>query len=168
MLVMILAFGITVVSCDDGGDDNNNNNGTDTWSNVTSWSQVNGNWKAQSSVTFNMQGKTVTQNYSNYIITYNATAKTRITSGSCTAIYSNVNQEEWSSIKSNAQSLQQDGITITFNDANHSYTTTYNNFSQTLSENFFTGSAYYQINQNGSKLKTVVSEMGYEIIYTKQ
>jgi hypothetical protein len=27
MLVMILAFGMTVVSCDDGGDDNNNNNG---------------------------------------------------------------------------------------------------------------------------------------------
>ena len=88
-------------------------------------------------------------------------------SGSVTMTYSGSNIEEyWSNLKPGLELLnQQDGITVTFNDAKHTYTITYNNLSQTLTDQTLS-SMGIQINQNGSKLK--MADEGKEIIYTKQ
>lgn len=88
-------------------------------------------------------------------------------SGSVTMTYSGSNIEEyWSNLKPGLELLnQQDGITVTFNDVKHSYTTTFNNPSQTLTDQSLS-SMGIQINQNGSKLK--MADEGKEIIYTKQ
>ena len=163
MLVMVLAFGMTVVGCDNGSTSEEN----DTWSNVTSFSQVNGTWKAPSSTSFTTQGITITGNYNNYTITFNATAKTMSASGSVTQTYSggNINLY-WSDIKESAYELGElDGVTVSINDANHSITMTHNNSSQTLTDEDLR-EVGFQINQNGSKLK--MSQGGIEIIYTKQ
>jgi hypothetical protein len=158
-------IGLSFAACEDGGDDNGG--GIDTWSNVTSISQINGTWKAPSSVTYNTQGMTVIARYSNYTVTFNAAAKTQTASGSCTITYSGGDiAAQWPSLKESLQSIQlEDGLTLTFNDANYSYTMTLNN-STTPAPEDFTG---LQINQNGKKLKFVNSEDLYiEIIYTKQ
>jgi len=58
-----------------------------------------------------------------------------------------------------------DGVTATVNDANHSVTVTYNNFTQVLSDEYLSIMGV-QINQNGTKLK--MSNDVIEFIYTKQ
>jgi len=84
ILVLVLLFGMTVVGCDNG----TTNGGNDTWSNVTSLSQVNGSWKAPSSYSGTMQGTNITVYFNNYIVTFNATAQTISVSGSSTSFYS--------------------------------------------------------------------------------
>jgi len=161
ILVIILVFGMAVVGCDnDPGD-------VDTWSNVTSFSQVNGTWKAPSTYTGNAQGIKVTANTSNYRITFNAAAKTMSVSGTVTTTYSGGNINSfWPGMKESLEYMNQmDGITASANDANHSITTTYNNFSQTLDDDELAG-AGFKINQDRTKLK--MSQGGIEIIYTKQ
>jgi hypothetical protein len=165
ILVMVLVFGMTVIGCDDsstGGSE------TDTWSNVTSFSQVNGTWKAQATVTGNVQGMKITQNYNNYTITFNSNTQTMTASGTSTTTISGGNINEiWSDFKESLEYMnEQDGVTVTFNDTNHSYTMTCNNSSQTLTNSQLTEMGA-QINQNETKLK-IDSGMGFEIIYTKQ
>jgi hypothetical protein len=163
ILVMVLVFGMTVVGCDNDPSDGNN----DTWSNVTSFSQVNGSWKAPSSYSFTVQGFTYSATTNNYIITFNATAKTMSTSGSTTVTISGGDVATyWTQLKSGIEYMGEwDGVTVTINDANHSYTLTYNNFSQTMTDSDLEEEGI-QINQNGSKLK--MGADGMEIIYTKQ
>jgi len=163
MLGMVLAFGMMVVGCDNG----TTSGESDTWSNVISFSQVNGTWKAPSSTSFTTQDITVTGNYNNYTITFNATAKTMSVSGSATQTYSGGNIIlYWSDIKESMSELGDlDGVMVSTNDVNHSITITYNNFSQTLTDEELT-EVGLQINQNESKLK--MSQGGIEIIYTKQ
>jgi len=159
MLVMALVFGI-------GGCDNDPSE--DTWSNVTSLSQINGSWKAPSSYSGTMQGITFSATTNNYIITFNAAAKTMSASGSTTTTISGGNINElWPDLKQSMESAYngQSGVTVTFNDANHSYTMTLNNFSQALPDSALMQMGL-QINQNGSKLK-MASDIGIEIIYTK-
>jgi hypothetical protein len=157
-------------SGDDGGEPGDDGGGK--WSNVTHISQVDGTWKAPSNVgPYTMQqGITATQSFTDYTITFDAAAKTMTSSGSTTTTFSgNITDAIWSSVKSNLQSNYSglDGVTFSFNDAAHSCTQVNDNFSVAVPENF-TGSGY-QINQNGTKLKIVVSGAGgYEIIYTKQ
>jgi hypothetical protein len=163
MLAMVLAFWMMVIGCDDGS----TNGEGDTWSNVTGFSQVNGTWKAPSSASFTAQGITITGTYNNYIITFNATAKTMSASGSTTQTYSGGSISlYWDDIKESMNDMGElDGVTVSANDANHSITITYNNFSQTLTDEELT-EVGLQINQNGSKLK--MAQGGMEIIYTKQ
>jgi len=138
------------------------------WSNVTSLSQVNGSWKAPSTNTVSAQGMTVVQSFSNYIITFNATAKTMSVSGSVTNTFSGGNiNESWSSIKTDLQNgfASQPGVKLSFNDTAHSYTMTCTNFSQTITDAQL-ASLGMQINQNRTKLKFETA--GIEVIYTKQ
>jgi len=144
----------------------------DTWTNVTSFSQVNGTWKAPSTVSGKIEGINVTQNFTNYTVTFNSNTKTMTVSGVGTTSFSGGNIEElWPAIKEAGgfdyldQFDDLDGVTVTVNDAKHSYTMTYDNFSQTLTDSDLADTGF-QINQNGTKLK-VDSGMG-EIIYTKQ
>jgi hypothetical protein len=135
---------------------------------VASFSQVNGTWKAPSSVTGNIQGMNITQNYINYTITFNATAKTMSASGTATTTISGGNINAlWPELKESMEEEMNelDGVTVTFNDANHSYTMTCDNFSQEMTDEDLAETGF-KINQNGTKLK--VTETGLEIIYTKQ
>jgi hypothetical protein len=67
MLVMILTFGMTVVSCDDGGDDNNNNNnngnGNGNGNGVTVPADLQGVWK----YTFTSGTRTLTFSGNTYV-----------------------------------------------------------------------------------------------------
>jgi len=139
--------------------------GNDTWSKVTSFSQVNGSWKAQPSYSSTLQGMTLSSTTDNYIITFNAALKTMSVSGSATTTISGGNIDElWPNLK---ESLGNQGVgTATFNDANHSYTITYNNVIMALTDSELTQMGL-QINQDGSKLKMAM-DGGIEVIYTRQ
>jgi hypothetical protein len=77
----------------------------------------------------------------------------------------NINQL-WPSLKESMEEMNEfEGITVTFNDTNHSYTITYDNFSQTMTDNDL-AEVGLKINQDGTKLKA--TETGLEIIYSKQ
>ena len=169
ILVMVLAFEMTVVGCDNGS----TNGDRDIWSNVTSFSQLHGNWKAQSTVTANFQDIKVTAVCTNYTLTFNDTVKTMSVSGSVTATYSGSNTNAiWSDIKELLGEMNEmEGVTVTFNDAKHSYTITYNYFSQTLTNEDITEilNSGLKINQTETKLSTKdFMGIGVEIIYTKQ
>jgi hypothetical protein len=160
ILVMALVLGMTACPTDGGGGE------TDTWTNVTNFSQVNGSWEAPSLVSGTVYDINLTQRSTNHIITFNAAKNTISASGSRTETYSGGNINiYWSNIKANAENMKQmDGITVNVNDATHSITVTYNNYYQILTDSQLIQMGY-QINQNGSKLKVV--SMNIEIIYTK-
>ncbi|MDR2718291.1 MAG: hypothetical protein LBB89_09550 [Treponema sp.] len=167
MLVVALVFGMTVAGCKNNNDDDKE---SDTWSNVTSLSQVNGTWKAPSTVTGNYEGMKIIASYSNYKITFTTGAMS--VSGTSTTTFSGGNINElWSELKGKLQESledmeEEDSFTLTFNDAKHSYTMTFNNFSQTLTDEALR-EMDLKINQNGTKLN-VSGDMGLKIIYTKQ
>jgi hypothetical protein len=145
IIAFVAVIGFTFIACgSDDSDDNGGGGGIDSWSNVTNISQVNGSWKAPSTFTSNNfqgnQGITGTANTTNYIITFNATAKTMTTSGTSTVTLSGGDIDtRWSSIKANLQSMYNgENAIVSFNDANHSYTLTFNNFSVTFPDDNIT------------------------------
>jgi hypothetical protein len=161
----LMAVIFSLAACKDGGDPSPP---PDTWINVTSFSQVNGSWKTSSSYSYTTEDLTYSFTYNNYIVTFVAPAKTMTASGSATVTFSGKNINElWPSIKSGyTQSFNEmPGTTVTFDDTNHSYTATYNNYSQAFTDEALSLMGM-QINQNRSKLK-MVSGSGVEIIYTK-
>ena len=185
MLVMALAFGMAAVGCDNDPSDDSE----DTWSNVTSFSPLNGTWKTQfTTSTYNFKdlagenwdseqesfvgNMKVTFSYSdNYTITFNSTAKTMSISGTQTQTYSDGNINTiWPGLKRVPPSPSL-GFTVSANDTNYSITMTYNNYSQTLADENLTD---IQINQNGTKIKLSKQIRGdgaeyiYTVIYTKQ
>ena len=161
MLIMALVFGI--VGCDNGLVE-------DAWLDVTSLSQINGSWKYPSSASYTSGDMTYTAKYNNYIATFNSAAKTMSESGSSTVTISGGNIDElWPQLKPllGSQYEQIQDATVTFDDANHSITTTFNNYSQALTDEMEASLfANFKINQNRSKLKTIVLQ-GTEIILTK-
>lgn len=167
MLAMTLVFGMAVVGCKDGGESNIWPEESDIWSNVTSFSQVNGTWKAPSTVIVDRDGMKIMQQFTDYTITFNAVARTMLTSGSGTTTITGENIDTlWSGLKESLESDWEDfdGVTVNFNDANHSYTITCNNFSLPLTDEEL-AELGLQINQDGKKLKV----WDYtDIIYTKQ
>ena len=140
----------------------------DTWTKVTSFSQVNGSWKAPSSYSATIEGMTFSATTNNYIITFNAAAKTMSVSGTTTTTISGGNIDElWPDLKESLEEMnEQDGVTVTFNDANHSCTTTYNNVSQALTDSQLAQMGL-QISQDKTQLKVSDMGTGMEIIYTK-
>jgi hypothetical protein len=159
----ILLFSIMIIGCDNGTTSGEN----DIWLKVTNISQVDGTWKAPSAFTANIEGIKVTGNSSNYIITFNSITNTMTVSGTVTATCSGGNINTlWPDLKEGLEYMnQQEGVTIIINDINHSYTITYNDFSQTL-PNDIISYLDFQINQYGTKMKFATN--GIEIIYTKQ
>jgi len=181
MLVLVLVFGMTVVGCDNGttkendGGENTNSNGTtgggsDVWSDVTSFSQLNGTWKAPSTATATGNGFKYTAQYSNYTITFNSNTKTLLFSGTIKMTFSDGNINElWPDIKEGLLEYvnQEDGVTVSStNDTNHSITMTFNNYSESLDDDYIQVMGP-QINQNGTKL-IIQDGMGFKVIYTKQ
>jgi len=188
MLVMVLIFGMTVVGCDNG-----TTSESDTWSNITSLNQMNGTWKGSYSQNnrpikdvVEEQGGTWSPEmqtmYGNMRVTsrtditliINASAKTQATSMASTASYSGGNINIiWSMLKLSLESLAEQGVTVTTNDANHSITMSYSFPAETLSDAEITEmlNSGLQINQNGTKIKVPANSLMQgipELIFYKQ
>ena len=166
-----------------------NGGGADTWSNVTSFSQLNGTWKPQSAtMTFtykeslgdawndtleSMLGDMrVTYSYNNYTATYNSTAKTAAKSGSYTIAYSGTGEYLgllWASAVSSAEfNANAAGTTVSSDEADHSVTTAFNNVPITIPDDsmpLFLSSLL--INQTGTKIKDVIGN-GVAEVFIKQ
>jgi hypothetical protein len=159
ILTTVLAFSLLLASCGNRSTGGGGSGESDTWTNVTDISQLNGTWKT--SGTFTANGITAT--YTNYTVTFNSAAKTMTVSGTAKATFSNLSDSDWSGVKSDLSSSVPAGVTPVFDDTNHSITVTYNNYTQTIPDDDVTG---FQINQDGKKLK--FQDAGVEIIFTKQ
>jgi len=177
ILVTVLVFGLALAGCDNGTTSGPGGTGgeSDTWTNVTDWSQVHGTWKASHTtpVITDLEGIKLTVTYTNYTITFNATAKTATLSGTVTETFSGEKDKIdklWSQdFKTGLEDVlkQQFGGTasvVTFNDKNHSVTIILNNSTLSIPDELITN---YQINQNGTKLKAD-SGTGFVMILTKQ
>jgi len=156
ILAMVLVFGMMVVSCD-------NDPEGDTWSNVTSLSQLNGTWKGSYSYSETEDGITV-RTTMEITQTFNASAKTVSGSYKMTMAFSGAGiAEMWPFIK---ETMGGEGFTV--NDSNHSLSMT-GTINESLDDNDIAGmlnNPNLQINQNGTKIKS--SDEGMEIIMTKQ
>jgi hypothetical protein len=166
MLVLVLVFGMTVVGCDDSDSGNGGGGDPDTWTNVTSLSQLNGTWKGSFSLSETEQGVTIkmTQEMTVTITATNATTGTMSGTQKMTITYSGTGvNENWSEIKQGATS---EGWTV--DDTNHSMSITDTIDSQSISMSEMDG---VQINQNNTKFKLpagVMEEGSPEIIFIKQ
>ena len=150
ILAMALVFGMALVGCsDDDGD---------TWSNVTSLSQVDGTWKGSYTVTTTEEGLTY-KAVMGITSTINASARTQTSVINTTVTVSGKDiNTYWPTIKEVFK-----GPGVTFNDSNHSFSWTENS-SGSISLSDFSDT---QINQKGNKLKER-DEDGEEFILTKQ
>ncbi|MCL2805099.1 MAG: hypothetical protein FWD26_04085 [Treponema sp.] len=165
-LGLILVFGLLAFGCDDGTDE-------DIWSDVTEFSQVHGTWKVTSTTSLTLEFITMTANYSNYTMTFDADEETVSVSGSTVTTFSgDLIPILWPSLKLIFENMElEEGVTVTINDENYSITTTYDNFVQQITEESLFD-AGFQINQHGTKLK-ISDESGmegldFEIILSKQ
>ena len=188
MLVMVLIFGMTVVGCDNG-----TTSESDTWSNITSLNQMDGTWKGSYSQNnrpikdvVEEQGGTWSPEmqtmYGNMRVTsrtditliINASAKTQAMSMALTGSYSGGNINIiWPMLKPVLESLAEEGVTVTTNDATHSISMTYSFPAETLSDAEITEmlNSVLQINQNGTKIKVPANSLMQgipELIFYKQ
>jgi hypothetical protein len=155
MLAMVLVFGMTVVGCDNGS-----TGAVDTWSDVTSLSQLNGTWKGSYTDTQTQEGITV-KTVMDITMTINASAGIASGSMKMTMTFSGSNINiYWSMIKEGFD--VSDGWTI--NDTTHTVTMTENMPSEPIS---LSDLGDVKINQNGTKIKTSIEGAG-EIIMIKQ
>lgn len=175
--VIILIFGMTVIGCDNGS----TNGDKDTWSKVTTLSQIDGTWKVLSdtvSVNSIDLGSDAAEyygnmkliyKYTNYTVTFNSDENTMLISGSATTTYSGGNIITlWPGIKESIEYLNQsENVTASANDLNYSLTMTYNNFLQEIDDEVI-GYSFnvFQINQDRSKLK--MGTVNINVIYIKQ
>ena len=190
ILVIALAFGFVVVGCENGTTDSGNGGG-DSWSSVTSLSQLNGTWKGSYSTTMSAKAyfdytdsdwqqsgintfgndmKITETTEATYTI--NANAKTRSGSAKQTVIFSGGKiATVWATIIKPALSqLSDPDLTVTFNDTQHSVTIQINSpsFQITESDEADMLSSGIQINQNGTKIKYPGDNSMPEMIMTKQ
>jgi hypothetical protein len=182
MLALVLVFGMVLLGCPTDTAEEK-----DTWSNVTSLSQLDGTWKGSYSETRTVKevmeeiGETWTTEMqimfgdmkvtgdAEITSTINASAKTQSTSTQATLTFfgGNINLV-WPELK---KFMQNDGVT--FNDTNHSATMAQSSEAQPLTDDDITEllESGFQINQNGTKIKMPAGSMGEgspEIIMNKQ
>jgi hypothetical protein len=188
ILVIALVFGMTVVGC---GEDPAE---YDTWSKITSLDQMNGTWKGTYSINNkpfkdiieeqggtwdpSMQlvyGNMTVSSKSDITVTINARAKTQAMSVASTMIFSGgtINVLWPMAIKPLFENMEEDGITITTNDAKHSVTITAISPPEPLSDEEITEllNSDLQINQNSTKIKAPENSFGEgmpELIFYKQ
>jgi hypothetical protein len=178
MLVIVLAFGMSVVGCDDGG-----GGGDEGWTNVTSLSQVNGTWKGSYSQSQSQGGLTM-KNEAQMTYIINASAKTvtmsqtQIMSLSGT---SSLVDAYWPMMKQGFTAgteteTDEDGnpytITTTINDSKHTITRTMSPRTMSITDDDIDEmKSRMEISKDGKKLKQLISEEDGEkeyIIFTKQ
>jgi len=156
MLVVALAFGMMVVGCDDGSTGGSE---ADTWTDVTSLTQLNGTWKGTSTWSNTLNGgyNNVGAEFNNITLkgvgeitlTINASAGTMSYTEKATETFSGGNISEiWDKVK--AKWLYWlDESQYTVNDKTYSLTYT-ETYSASISVSDYPGA---QINQNGTKFK---------------
>jgi len=160
MLVMALVFGLMFVGCGDSGD----SGGSDTWTDVTSLSQLAGTWKGSYSESETQQG--ITMRYTvEMTMTITASGNTGTMTGTqkMTMTYSGSGiANYWDDIKEGAE---EEGWTV--NDSAHSMTMTYPIPSEPISLSDMAG---IKINQDGKKVKKPAdpNDETPEIIFIKQ
>jgi hypothetical protein len=163
ILALALVFGMTVVGCDNGS-----TGGGDTWSDVTSLTQLNGTWKGSFTQTQTTEGITtrVTMEMTMTITATNATTGTMSGTQKMTMTFSgNGINQIWSIIKEMLFDPEE-GWTI--NDSTHSATMTQTIPSEPIDMSDMDG---VQINQNGTKIKLPADTMGEdspEMLFIKQ
>jgi hypothetical protein len=150
MLVIALVFGMVITGCDsDGGD---------TWSNVTSLSQVNGTWKGTITDTTVESGITIKM-VGDVTITINANSGTMSGKIIATITFSGKDIDSiWPALKAEYISMG-----YTANNKNHSVTWTETSPTISITLADFRDA---QINQNSTKLK-LIGDDGEESILTK-
>jgi hypothetical protein len=160
-LVLVLALGFWLIGCDNtiGGE-------IDTWSNITSLSQVNGTWKGSSSETETENGLTIKTDFE-MVMVINASEQTAAATATITMTYSGAGVDAgWAEIKETLEDIFQNEE-LAFNDDNHSITVTQTGIASSITLEDMEG---VQINQSGTKMKMPADEDEEtpEIIYTKQ
>jgi hypothetical protein len=176
MLVITLVFGLTVVGCDNG----TTSKGGDTWSNITSFSQLDGTWKSS----YSQNNKPVKQLLEEYGMEWDSTMEgmfgnMRVTSGTdITITIDAVNKTQKTSMKSTEtfsggnietlwtvlsmylemylESLEEGGVTITdINNNKHSISMEYSSDAQPISDEDIDEmlNSGLKINQDGTKMK---------------
>jgi len=176
------------------------NNGTtgDTWSDITSLDQMDGTWNSAYSqddkpvldvieemdiplpsdpavsLMLGMLTGIKVNIIADITLTINAAAKTQATSVASTSTFSGGNIVLfWPFLKQSLESLEEEGVTITTNDANYSVTMLYDNPPEELSDEDITEmlNSGLQINQDGTKIKVPADSMiggVSELIFEKQ
>jgi len=167
MLVLVLVFGMMVVGCGKDDDDKE-------WTDVTSLKQLIGTWKGTYSGTEPIEETDFTIKYeAEIIMTITATKDdTGTVSGNLkttmTILGDGIDADLWDLLKLilSGDAEEEDGVTVTYNDAKHSIT-----INQTISDTItLEEMAGAKINKNGTKIKQPANkeEKTPEIIFTKQ
>jgi hypothetical protein len=159
-LVLVLVLGFWAIGCDTttGGE-------TDTWSNITSLSQVNGTWKGSYSETVTEEGIT-TKTDVEMIMVIDADAETSEMTLTMTMTFSgNGIAEAWETIKEMFENADEESGEYSFDDDNYSISMTVVTESNSIT---LEGMAGGQINQSGTKIKSPASGNDPEMIYIKQ
>jgi len=191
-LVIALVWGITIAGCDNGSTSSKR----DTWSDVTDISQMDGTWKGTYSqkdipvmdfitqmglimdpmIQFMLVDMKVTTD-ADITITINAREKTQATSVTTTATFSGQYIDLfWMALQQNAdilESLAEEGIIVTLNDAQHAISTSTDLPAETMSEDEIADliNSGLQINQKGNKIKVpadIILDGTPEIVFDKQ
>jgi len=124
--------------------------GADTWTNVTSLSQINGTWNGLYTETQTKEGITI-NSVVEITFTINASTGTMSSSLKTTATYSGSNINMWwPSIKEALSEEFDTEASLTFNDSNHSVIIIQNILAEPISLSDIDD---WLINQNGTKLK---------------
>jgi hypothetical protein len=160
LLIIVLIFGLIIIGCRN----NSKNEEIEIWSNLTSFSQLEGTWKPLSNISYRTQ-EIFSEYWNYYSMTFNAIEKTMTTSGIYTVRYAGGDIETWETWKQIWQNSTPYYVTLSVNEIEYSITNEYNNFIEILTdEDIIKIMNNYKINQNGTKLKEIVDEI--EIIYT--
>jgi hypothetical protein len=155
MLVMVLVFGMALVGCAD-----NSGSGVETWSSITSWSQIGGTWKGPISLTENELGLTIKYVGDLYLI-INASARTMSERFTFTATFSGSNLDAyWPTL---AAAYAGEGYSV--DNSKHSVSGTETSPAESMNLSDFDG---WQINQKNTKLKMPANDVFPETIFTKQ
>jgi hypothetical protein len=168
ILAIVLVFGITVVGCDnDPTNENNNENGADTWTAITSLSQLNGTWKGKSPFLWG-EGEGDASGGSEYgiesvgetTITISVTGSNLIIHQSGTFVFNistwgNITEASvWASIKNDLQDPDNNYIVTAINDTNHTVTMSFTEDWGAFSiAELFGDFGKIEKNQTGNKLR---------------
>ena len=187
ILVVALVFTFTAAGCDNGSTSD-----SDIWSEVTSLDQLNGTWKGvynQGSMPIkdfleeeDMWDDSMGQTLGDIkvsvkvaiVLTINSTQKTQAMAMTMTTTFSGGNINiVWPMLKMGFGSIDEEGMSVSFNDATHSMIMTLTNPPETMSDDEInnTLNSGLLINQSGRKIKIVPDslESGMpEMILVKQ
>jgi len=173
IIAIVALIGFSITACPNPADSSSGGSSTpDPWTDVTNYSQVNGTWLAPSSNTASLNGMTITQTFTDYKVTFNASAKTMAADGSSTTAYSGGSiASQWETLKAGLTIIYNEpplstAFSVTFDDTAHSYTVTGSGYPISMSDAELQSNGF-KINQNGTELKAAAYGGAWEIIYTK-